>query len=231
MPAKISLYCITAFLCFLNSFSYCQNGYTLDSLLLQDDFAQLQSHWTIETNASNSKPVFVQDKKLVIDVNGGGTVWLNEKLPDDILIECKRKVIMQGGKNDRLSDFNFFWMATDLKQANPFTRKGVFSEYDSLQLYYIGIGGNQNTTSRFRKYEGNGDRTLLKEYFDKPHLLIANREYRIKILVKGGVTTCWVDDEMYYSYKDPYPLSSGYFAFRTTKSRQEIYDFKVYRVK
>lgn len=211
--------------------NYAQNSYILDSLMVQDDFGQLQSHWIVETNASDLKPVFVQDRKLVIDVNGGATVWLNKKLPDNILIECKRKVIMQDGKNDRLSDFNFFWMATDLNQNNLFTRKGGFSEYDSLQLYYVGIGGNHNTTTRFRKYEGNGERTLLKEYVDKPHLLIPNREYSIRILVKEGVTTCWVDGEMYYSYKDPHPLSSGYFAFRTTQSRQEIYDFKVYKVK
>lgn len=211
--------------------NYTQNGYALDSLLLQDNFVQLQPHWIIETNASNSNPVIVQDRKLVIDVNGGATVWLKEKLPDNILIECKRKVIMQDGKNDRLSDFNFFWMATDLKQPDLFTRRGVFSEYDSLQLYYIGIGGNHNTTTRFRKYEGNGDRTLLKEYIDKPHLLIPNKEYCIRIVVKEGVTTCWVDDEIYCSYKDPHPLSTGYFAFRTTQSRQEIYDFKVFKVK
>lgn len=69
---------------------------------------------------------------------------------------------MNGGKNDRISDLNQFWMANDPNNYNLFTRNGVFEAYDSLQLYYVGMGGNSNTTTQLRKYRGNGQRVLLQ---------------------------------------------------------------------
>ncbi len=82
---------------------------------------------------------------------------------------------MENGPNDRLSDMNFFWMASDPNNPNLFTRTGLFKEYDVLQLYYAGIGGNFNTTSRFRKYEGTEGKDVVKEYTDKEHLLQPNK--------------------------------------------------------
>ncbi len=112
-----------------------------------------------------------------------------------------------------------------------FTRSGTFSEYDSLQLYYAGIGGNTNTTTRFRKYQGNGERTLLFDLQDKEHLLQPNKNYLIQIVVYNGTTKVFVDGEQYFSYTDDEPLTEGYFGFRTVKSHQEIEDLKVYRLK
>jgi len=122
-------------------------------------------------------------------------------------------------------------MATDSLNTNLFTRKGVFKEYDTLQLYYAGIGGNTNTTSRFRRYHHYGSKEVLQEYLDPAHLLQPNKKYHVRILLQNGRTALWLDDQLYFSYQDPHPLRAGYFAIRTTKSRQEISNFKIYRLK
>ena len=138
---------------------------------------------------------------------------------------------MNNGKNDRLSDLNQFWMASDPRNPDLFTRTGVFSQYDSLLLYYVGFGGNTNSTTRFRKYNGKGERVLYTDLTDKEHLLQPNKEYTITTIVYNRVTKFFVDGKEFFSFNDPEPLREGYFGFRTTESRHEIDDFKVYQLK
>ena len=121
-------------------------------------------------------------------------------------------------------------MAADPRHDSVFTRSGTFSEYDSLRLYYAGIGGNSNSTTRFRKYQGDGERTLLFDLQDEHHLLQPNKTYLIQLVVYNGTTKVFVDGEQYFSFTDDEPLSEGYFGFRTVKSHQEMDDFKVYRL-
>ena len=205
--------------------------YQKSNLIYKDDFNTDLKNWIAEFSVTPTSSVAIKNGKLVIDVQGGATVWLNKKLSGNILIEYKRKVILDKGPNDRLSDLNQFWMATDPKNPNLFTRNGVFAQYDSLLLYYVGFGGNTNSTTRFRKYNGKGDRVLLTDLTDKEHLLEPNKEYAIKIIVYNGLTQFFVDDVAYFSFQDKNPLHEGYFGFRTTKSRQEIDDFRIYTLK
>jgi hypothetical protein len=205
--------------------------YTKDHLLYQDNFDQGMGNWVVETPSSPYSIVLIKNGKLIINVDNGATVWFNKKLSGNILIEYQRKVIMNDGHNDRLSDLNQFWMATDPRQENLFTRSGIFSEYDSLRLYYAGIGGNSNSTTRFRKYQGNGERILLFDLQDKQHLLKPNKPYMIQLVVYDGTTRIFVDGEQYFSFADDEPLTEGYFGFRTVESHQEIDDFKVFRLK
>ncbi|REA59010.1 methyltransferase [Dyadobacter luteus] len=195
--------------------------------IFEDQFGEKlnMNHWKTEIAA----PVLVatENGKLVIDSPGGVTVWLDKKLKGDFVIAYDWKVIVAGGKNDRLSDLNQFWMATDPKNTSLFTRTGKFEEYDSLSLYYVGMGGNTNTTTRFRKYDGKGERKLLQEYTDQEHLLKPNHTYRIRIVVQNGETSFWVDGEKYFDYKDPAPLTEGYFGFRSTWSRHQIDNFRI----
>jgi hypothetical protein len=186
--------------------------------------------WLVEMKPAPGSSVYEQDRKLIIDTKEGVTVWLTKRLKGNILIEYKRAVIMDGKENDRLSDLNQFWMATDPRNPNLFKRNGMFEEYDSLQLYYVGMGGNANTTTRFRKYQGNGEKTLLQEYTDEGHLLKAGKKYAIKIIIHNGVTSFWVDGECYFAYQDPHPLREGYFGFRSTHSRQIVEDLKIYKL-
>ena len=100
----------------------------------------------------------------------------------------------------------------------------------SLRLYYAGIGGNTNTTSRFRKYEGDGRKPLIKEYKDALHLLTKNKQYHIRIIVKNKITSLWLNNECYFDYTDQEPLTAGYFGFRSTWSRQVVKNFRVFQL-
>jgi rhamnogalacturonan endolyase len=202
------------------------------TLIYSDDFTTSldTSRWIVEMAPAPNSSVYTKDNKLVLDTKGGVTVWLNQLLSKNIRIEYDRKVVVADGANDRLSDLNNFWMAKDPRNKNLFTRNGVLESYDSLQLYYVGMGGNSNRTNRFRKYEGNGERRLLLEYTDQAHLLQANKVYHIAIVVKNGVTSFWVDGQCYFFYNDAAPLLQGYFGFRSTKSHQEITKFRVYQL-
>jgi hypothetical protein len=204
-----------------------QSGPTLHA----DDFKGPLTQWVAEYKASPVSRIAAENGKLVIDTDAGATVWFGTPLAGDYQVSFTRTVPISGSKNDRLSDFNMFWMARD--PANPaslFTRDGTFEQYDGLRLYYAGIGGNTNTTTRFRRYGGNGQRELLAEYTDPAHLLAANHTYAVQIAVYRGCTRVVVDGETVFSYRDPAPLTEGYFGFRTTWSRQEIGAFRVQRL-
>jgi Domain of unknown function (DUF6250) len=214
---------------FIFGIAHSQN--TGKQLIFSDEFNSLDSNlWRTEIAPLPGSGVYIKDGQLILDTKGGVTVWLNKKLSGNIRIEYARKVLVDSGRNDRLSDFNTFWMATDPRNNNLFTRTGVLESYDSLQLYYAGMGGNTNSTTRFRKYEGNGEKTLLKEYKDPAHLLQPNKVYNIVIEVKNNKVSYSVNNEIFFEYTDPAVLKEGYFGFRSTKSRQAIEWVKVYRL-
>lgn len=200
------------------------------ALLHADGFDKGLAQWVAEYKSSPGSSVAAAQGKLTVDVAGDATVWFKPALSGDVQISYRRTMLMRGGPNDRLSDLNQFWMASDPRNANLFTRDGTFAQYDALSLYYMGMGGNSNTTTRFRKYDGKGQRVLLGDLADSDHLLLPNREYQIDIAVYQGCTRILVDGEPYFTYRDPEPLRAGHFGFRTTHSRQEITDFKVYRL-
>jgi rhamnogalacturonan endolyase len=205
----------------------------IEKIIFSDNFnnGYDTSVWKAEIAPEANSSVYPVKGTLMLDTKGGVTVWLNKLLTGNIVIEYKRKVLVRDGINDRLSDLNSFWMAADPRNANLFTRKGVLEEYDSLRLYYVGMGGNTNKTTRFRKYTGSGERRLIQEYTDSAHLLVANKEYTIRIIVKDGITQYLADDVVYFTFKDADPLTKGYFGFRSTKSRHEIDDVKVFTIK
>ncbi len=189
------------------------------------------SKWQIEIAPVGRSSVYTQKGRLILDTKGGVTVWLKQRLKADIRIEYTRTVLVDTGTNDRLSDLNMFWMATDPRNGKAIRKDGVFESYDSLQLYYLGIGGNSNSTTRFRKYEGNGRRTLLKEFSDPAHLLEPNKKYRVVITVKGNRTIVSVNGQVFVNHTDEKILTHGYFGFRSTKSRHAIDEFKVYQLR
>jgi hypothetical protein len=202
-------------------------------LLFSDNFQTLDTlKWRSEIEPKPNSIVYAKHGKLVLDTQGGVTVWLKQPLHGNLQIEYTRKIPVAGNPNDRLSDLNQFWMASE--PAGDGTtlapRNGKLEGYDNLRLYYVGMGGNTNSTTRFRKYPGNGERTLIQEYNDAVHLLQSNKEYQIKTIVQDGTTSFWVDGKCFFTYKDPAPLQTGYFGIRSTKSRQEIANFRVYQL-
>ncbi|MES2898177.1 MAG: DUF6250 domain-containing protein [Pseudomonadota bacterium] len=198
-------------------------------LLHQDEFDGPMSGYVSEFAAGPGNVVEARDGRLLIDVAAGATVWLAKPMSGNVHISYTRRVVVDGGRNDRLSDLNHFWMARDPRGGKLFGRSGRFEEYDDLDLYYVGIGGNGNTTTRMRRY-GNGERVLVGEHADTTHLLKANHDYQVDIMVYQGCTRVLVDGREYFSYRDPQPYNSGYFGFRTTWSRQAIDHLKIYRL-
>jgi Domain of Unknown Function (DUF1080). len=199
----------------------------------------LPQHWIIEQESAQTKVKFTKDT-LEIDAPKGITIWYNQPLSGNITISYKALLVMKGGPNDRLSDMNSFWMAQDsLNPGNFFARKewrgGVFSKYYSLKMYYVGFGGNNNTTSRFRKYDGDYDSfkqgkvrpDIIKEYTDAEHLLKPNFWYTVKIEVVGNRVSYTLNGEKLYDYQDPAPYRSGYFGFRTVQSHQQITGLRI----
>lgn len=181
----------------------------------------------IENIPGYTSTVYTHKNALVLDTKGGVTVWLNKVLNGNIQIEYDRIVRMDNKCNDRVSDLNQFWMANDPKNAKLFSRDGKFEEYDDLLLYYVGMGGWNNTSTRFRKYLATS-KPVIQEYTDKAHLLKAEKTYHIKIIVKNGTSSFWVNDELFFNYVDPAPLTSGYFGFRSLHSRQQIKNLRIY---
>ena len=110
--------------------------------------------WVVEQMPGGT--VAVRDGALVVEDAEGCTVWWREKLTAPVEITYYVTVVSAGGPHDRVSDLNCFWMARDAgSSAAPFARRpartGKFSDYDSLETYYVGCGGNENSTTRFRR--------------------------------------------------------------------------------
>jgi hypothetical protein len=165
---------------------------------------------------------------LRIDAPAGITVWLKQKLTGPVVIEYDATAIKADGPNDRVSDLNCFWMADGPQRdgnllATP--RSGKFADYDTLTTYYVGYGGNMNTTTRFRRYVGQANHRPLRpgdEFTDADHLLKPNVSVHLKLVADGGRVEYWRDNERLFAIDDPQPYRDGWFGFRTVKSHLEI---------
>ena len=200
-------------------------------------FAQ-STHWRIE---SESPQVRVLQRNDTLDITSpkGLSLWWDEPLKAPCAISYSACIVMEEGPYDRLSDLNCFWMATNPDGSSPIktipSRKGRFVDSYMLQCYYLGYGGNYNTTTRFRRYDGDSLAVndpsrrpqILKEYTDSAHLLQPNHWYVIRIEVTAeGRTLYFIDDKLLVDYQDPTPLLYGWFAFRTTWSHIRLTAFK-----
>lgn len=201
-------------------------------LLHVDEFKNGLSAWVVEQQPGGT--VRAENGLLTIKDAAGCTVWLRERLRAPVLITYTARA----SSASRVSDLNCFWMANDPTRPDDLFaaghgREGKFASYDALRLYYVGYGGNNNTTTRFRRYDGSGARPLLPEHdLSAPEsLLKADHDYRIELLVTAdGRVKYSRDGTVIFDWTDPTPLLSGWFGFRTVHSRIEISDFKVHAI-
>lgn len=175
----------------------------------------------------------------------GLTLWYNQKMQGDVVIEYDACLMVEEGHpEDRLSDLNCFWMASrpDLDRrtsqplyGDPRQIPGRFLDSYRMQLYYVGFGGNSNKTTRFRRYTGDERGVdsvqyrpaILTEYTDAAHLNVANRWRHIRLTSStDGHVTYEIDGEKLVDYLDPQPLTEGWFGVRTTWSRLRITNFR-----
>ncbi|TXG39057.1 DUF6250 domain-containing protein [Seonamhaeicola maritimus] len=204
-------------------------------LIYLNEFDNDLEDWVIEQMAGGKAEI--NDGKLEITDVSGCTIWLKNQFEGPIMIEYDVLVIDQGGPQDRVSDLNCFWMAKDPKNMNNLfersdERGGKFSNYDSLRLYYMGVGGHFNTKTRFRRYVGNGDRPLLPEHdlTSQEYLLTANKPYRIKIIAHNGYIQYYRNEQLLADFYDDEPYTSGHFGFRTVNNHMTVDNFKVYKL-
>ncbi|MDE6022223.1 MAG: hypothetical protein K2G13_01850, partial [Muribaculaceae bacterium] len=195
---------------------------------------EFKKYWVVESEGP-CKVSFQGDTAEFIAPKGL-SVWRKEKMSGRTVIEYDAQVVTEN-PDDRLSDLNCFWMASDPKAPDPWKnlskRGGNFLNSYALKLYYLGYGGNQNSTTRFRRY--NGDErgvydpvfrpAVITEYTDSDNLLKPNKWYHIKITHDGLRTQYFINGKRLVDFRDPAPLTEGWFAFRTTLSRTRLTNF------
>ena len=197
---------------------------------------QFHKYWKVESESPDYKVTFRGDTAEILSPKGL-TLWRKEKMSGKVTIEYDACVVVEA-EGDRLSDLNCFWMASDPQYPDNIWkrekwRNGIFLNCYSLQLYYMGYGGNHNSTTRFRRYDGNeaavtnakARPAILKEYTDADHLLEANKWYHIKITNENNRVSYYINGVRLVDFRDAEPLTEGWFGFRTTLSRTRIANF------
>lgn len=203
----------------------------LGPLLLRDDFRGGLSRWRVELERPGT--IRAADGVLDIDVPAGATLWFAPELRSPVAIVFDATAVDAGGPNDRVSDLNGFWMARNPDRSAPYERRrrGAFAEYNDLLTYYVGLGGNSNTTTRFRRYIGDPRvRPMLPEHdLSAPEtLLVPNRRQTITLIANGPSIEYWRDARRLFHYTDPEPYTRGWFALRTTQSHLRIERLRVH---
>ncbi|WP_324699145.1 DUF6250 domain-containing protein [Novosphingobium sp. RL4] len=203
--------------------------------MFSDRFRHGLGQWRIEAEA----PARVSATGGVLDIEApaGLTLWFLPRLVGRIAIDYEAQAVSEGGAHDRVSDLNCFWMAQDraAPKGNALARPrtGRFEDYDDLETYYVGLGGNGNSTTRFRRYVGTpGIRPLLPQNDRRgaEDMLVGNRWQRIRLTADGARIGFFRGDRQLFAFDDPAPLASGHFALRTTASHLRIRDFTVSRL-
>jgi Domain of unknown function (DUF6250) len=203
-------------------------------VLFSDDFNAGLDHWQIE--AEKPGRIEAVNGVLDIDVPAGVTLWFKPRLQGPVAITFEATAVAAGGPNDQVSDLNVFWMANNPDGDGPVyatARSGAFAQYNNLRGYYVGLGGNRNTTTRFRRYIGDPEsRPLLPQHnlSARSAMLMANREQTITLIANEHDVQFRRDGQPLLRMLDPAPYTSGWFALRTTYSHLRIRDLRIYRL-
>lgn len=205
--------------------------YQIGPIIHSDDFKNGLSQWV--TELENGGKVQAADGKLEIEVPAGCTVWFKTEITEPVLIEYDATVLKAGGTNDRVSDLNCFWMATDSRSPDGLfdtKRSGKFADYNQLKCYYVGLGGNTNSTTRFRRYIGSPTtRPILPEHdlADAKDMITPNKTQKIQLVACGKLIQYFRDGERIFQYEDANPYTHGWFAFRTTWNHMAVQHFQI----
>ena len=209
--------------------------WTVGELLYADDFddpSLADWRWELEQGGS----VRAVAGKLEIETPAGATIWFAHELAGPILIEYDAVAVGEGGPNDRVSDLNCFWMARDARSPGDLfatERSGRFADYHQLLTYYVGLGGNHNSTTRFRRYIGDPElRPMLPEHDldDRVALLTPNARQTIRLVACDGLIQYFRDGHRLFELHDDEPYTSGWFGLRTTYSHLRIAHLRIYGV-
>jgi hypothetical protein len=207
--------------------------YRIGELIDGDAFRDGLTGWALELETGGT--VTAHDGVLEMDVPRGGTAWRRREFVGPVMIQYDAMAVSAGGANDRVSDLNAFWMATDPRSPGHILeqpRSGRFEDYEPLRMYYLGYGGNSNTTTRFRRYAGQAGRPLLPENDRRgpTDLIQPNRWHAFRLVAAGGLVQVWRDGEKLFEMADPEPYTRGGFGLRTTQNHMRVRDLRVHRL-
>ena len=203
-------------------------------VLFTDDFTGGLGNWQIEAEKPGS--IVAANGVLDIDVPAGVTLWFKPQLHAPVAIEFEATAVAAGGPNDQVSDLNVFWMANNPDGVMPVyatARSGAFAQYNNLRTYYAGLGGNRNTSTRFRRYVGDPDNRPLLPQHDlsaRSAMLVANRKQTIILIATAKEVEFRRDGQPLLRMIDPAPYTDGWFALRTTWSHLRISNLRIRRV-
>lgn len=223
-PTSVSLLVRAGLLALLCVTAGCATPHPTTQLIHADDFRSLDN-WVIESE--QPARVTVTHGTLDIDTPAGLTLWFKPHLEGPLEIEFDAVAVSDGGANDQVSDLNVFWMASNRDGTQPFPgqRSGRFADYNDLRTYYVGLGGNRNSTSRFRRYIGDPvQRPLLPEHdLTAPGaLLVPNEKQTVLLVADKYVIEYKRAGRTLFRLQDPVPYTQGWFAIRTTWSHLRI---------
>jgi hypothetical protein len=206
--------------------------FAVGPVLFHDDFDAPSDKWT--TDLERGGTVDVGHGRMDIDVPAGATAWFRPLIDGPVLIDYQATAVGLGGPNDRVSDLNCFWMARDARDPGDLFavhRSGKFADYNPLLTYYVGLGGNGNTTTRFRRYVGSPTtRPILPQHDLRTDLLVPNVEQHIQLVADGRLIQFYRNGRRLFELDDPHPYTSGWFGFRTTASHLVLRSFSVRRL-
>ncbi len=195
--------------------------------------AKAEDKWFVEAE-DGGRVVWHGDTLADIHAPKGLTLWNKSLMEGNVTIEYEARIVGDG----RISDLNCFWMASDPNANNVFKnakrRGGKFINSYTMRLYYMGFGGNHNSTTRFRRYDGDARGVanaafrpaVLREYTDSGHLLRGDHWYKIRLESIDGHARFTIDGERIVDFADPLPLHEGYFGFRTTLAHAQLRNFR-----
>lgn len=238
MRKMISLLIFTSILWSCTTQSQKSEWFVKKEIIYEEQFQKdNMSNWVAEVQDDSCSFVGIKQGKMEIDVCKGASIWLKKQLQGGVLIEYDATVINNGGSNDRVSDLNCFWQATDPRTpqdlfASPRKPSGMFHDYDTLQLYYVGMGGHNNTKTRFRRYAGDGTKPLLEghDLSSDDALLEPNKTYHIELVALEKRVQFIRDGKVIYDFTDEHPYERGWFGIRTIQNHMTIDNFKIYQI-
>ena len=195
-------------------------------LLYEESFgrASFEENWF-----TNGAEPTVDDKGFAFHVMSNS--FLRRRFDAPVAVECVATPQPSPKHSSIVTDAIFMWMADradgDLFEYLAGLEDAELGNLVPLNLYWVDLGGSNNVTTRLRRNPG---RILVRQFSDRPHLLVPGASYRTTSAVSGNSVEFWVDGERWIETWDPDPHSSGFVGFRAFAAGIKVTELKVWSI-